>query len=176
MKSSLEVIGFIKNYEQLHDGDLSQIGLQPKPDARGIWTEGYGHAIRKSNGKFLTLQDCATPKLAAKYGQVRTEEEANALLRWDIGNTAEGVFRRLMIPICQQQFDALVSHAYNCGYSSTLYRLVNSRAPEEEIKNWFLTRYISAGGVKLKGLVLRRQDEWEIWKHAEYQRNYKLLT
>lgn len=176
MKSSLQILSFIKTYEQLHDGDLSMIGLQPKPDARGIWTEGYGHAIRKFNGKFLTLQDCSTPALAAKYGQVKTEQEAYALLRWDVENVAEGVFRRLNVVVCQQQFDALVSHAYNCGYSDTLYRLVNSGAPEEEIKNWFLTRYITAGGRELKGLVLRRKDEWEIWKHAEYERNYKLIA
>lgn len=29
----------IKHYESLHDGDLSAIGLQPKMDCLGIWTD-----------------------------------------------------------------------------------------------------------------------------------------
>lgn len=173
MKPSLHLISFIKEYEQLHDGDLSMVGIQPKPDARGIWTEGYGHAMRGFNGKFLTTGNCSFQN-AIKRSQVKTEEEAFALLRWDVENIAEGVFKRIHIPLCQYQFDALVSHAFNCGYSQTLHRLVNSRADEKDIKEWFTTRYITAGGVKLRGLVLRRHDEYQMWKEADYQRSYKI--
>jgi len=34
------LIKLIVRYESLHDGDLKQIGLQPKMDPIGIWTEG----------------------------------------------------------------------------------------------------------------------------------------
>jgi GH24 family phage-related lysozyme (muramidase) len=34
-----------EHYESLNDGDLTLIGLQPKMDCCGIWTEGWGHAM-----------------------------------------------------------------------------------------------------------------------------------
>jgi hypothetical protein len=48
MKTSNVGIQLIQEFESLHDGDLTMIGLQPKMDPIGIWTEGYGHAMRDS--------------------------------------------------------------------------------------------------------------------------------
>ena len=45
MRTSNKGIDLIKEFEGLHDGDLSIIGLQPKMCPAGIWTQGYGHAI-----------------------------------------------------------------------------------------------------------------------------------
>jgi lysozyme len=50
MKTSNVGIQLIQEFESLHDGDLTMIGLQPKMDPIGIWTEGYGHAMRDSKG------------------------------------------------------------------------------------------------------------------------------
>lgn len=175
MEPSIQLFDFTKDYEQLHDGDLHMIGLQPKPDARGIWTEGFGHAMRGFNGRFLTTKNCSF-KEAIKRSKIKTEEEAFAMLRWDVKNIAEGVFRRIHVPLCQHQFDALVSHAYNCGYSQTMHRLVNTRAAESKIKEWFTKHYITAGGIKLRGLVLRRHDEYQMWSEADYKRSYQLET
>ena len=62
----------IKHYEGLHDGDLSKIGLQPKMDPSGIWTEGWGHAIHQ-NGKFI--RGASNKALAYKLAIVKTEAE-----------------------------------------------------------------------------------------------------
>ena len=53
MKTSNIGIELIKEFESLHDGDLSIIGLQPKMCPAGIWTEGYGHAMRDNKGNFI---------------------------------------------------------------------------------------------------------------------------
>jgi lysozyme len=38
MKTSNVGIQLIQEFESLHDGDLTMIGLQPKMDPVGIWT------------------------------------------------------------------------------------------------------------------------------------------
>ena len=49
-----KAIQIIKHYEQLHDGDLKAIGLQPKLCPADVWTVGYGRAIiDPSTGKQL---------------------------------------------------------------------------------------------------------------------------
>ena len=40
MKTGIKGIDLIKEFESLHDGDLKQVGLQPKMCPAGIWTEG----------------------------------------------------------------------------------------------------------------------------------------
>ena len=45
MAISKNAIDLIKHYESLHDGNLKEIGIQPKMDPVGIWTIGWGHAI-----------------------------------------------------------------------------------------------------------------------------------
>ena len=39
-------IDLVKSFEGIHDGDLTVIGLQPKMCPAGIWTVGYGRALR----------------------------------------------------------------------------------------------------------------------------------
>jgi lysozyme len=64
----------------------------------------------------------------------------------------------------QNEFDALVSHTYNTGGSSTLFRLVNANESIEDIKSWWLTTYTTANGKKLKGLVERRKQEYDLYE------------
>ena len=172
MKPSSKIIEFVKQYESLHDGDLSKIGLQPKLCPAGYWTEGYGHVLRDARGKMLSYKDYKTVSEVLPFSTIRTEAEAVAQLTRNMEKFAYDVFKRLRINVSQNQFDALVSHSYNCGFSETLYRLVNSCAPESQIKNWFTTKYITAGGVPMKGLQYRRNDEYEIWSGVDYDREY----
>ena len=164
---------FIKQYETLHDGDLSIIGLEPKLDGAGIWTEGWGKAMRR-NGKFMTVKDYPTLNSILPYRTIKNEAQAELELVKKLNEISHGVRKRLKVPVTQNQFDALVSHAYNCGYSQTLYTLINSRAKESSIKKWFTTKYISSGGVKLRGLQYRRNDEYEIWLGINYKREYNI--
>ena len=95
-----------------------------------------------------------------------TEERANELLEYiankDFGNNINKVVK---VPLNQNQFDALVSFAYNVGNgnfnSSTLLRKLNSSDYEgaaNEFKKWN-----RSGGKILAGLARRRKAEKELF-------------
>lgn len=157
MKISQIGIDLIKHFEGLHDGDLKQIGLQPKKCPAGIWTQGYGSAMRDKNSNFL--KGNVMPKVTI------SEAEAEILLDQTLDVFENIVTRKIKILIKQNQFDALVSHTYNTGGSDTLFKLINQKAPAEQIKKWFETKYITAGGKKLNGLIERRKSESKLFFH-----------
>ena len=161
MRISEKGIDLIKYYEGLHDGDLSTIGLQPKMCPAGIWTQGYGHAI-VYKGQFLKGKQ--NRDLAFKLYTLKNEDEAKALLIEDLIKYENKVNREIKIKLNQNQFDALVSHTFNTGGSNTLFKLINEKADINIIKNWWTTKYISAGGKQLKGLILRRETEFNLYK------------
>ena len=80
------------------------------PDGR--WTIGYGHT------------------LTARAGAEVSEADAEALLIYDLIGVAHGVNETVFAPLNQNQFDALVSFAFNLGLgalkSSTLIRKHNA--------------------------------------------------
>jgi lysozyme len=157
MRTGSAGIKLIKSFESLHDGDLSQIGLQPKMDPRGIWTEGYGRAMRNSSGKFLIgLKD---KKEAYNSITIHSESEAEKALLRDLSSRENIVIQKVKAPLTQNQFDAIVSYTYNTGGSDTLFKLINKKAPEDQIRKWFETKYVTSGGIALPGLVKRRKAE-----------------
>jgi len=157
MRTSVKGIAMIKSFESLHDGDLSMIGLQPKMDPVGIWTEGYGRAMRDKNGNFI--KGILNKKLVYECITIKTEVQAEKALIEDLAAREHVVMQNIRIKLNQNQFDALVSYVYNTGGSSTLYNLINKNAGKEKIQNWFETKYITSGGIKLPGLVNRRKAE-----------------
>lgn len=161
MKTNKEGVNLIKMFEGLHDGDLKQIGLQPKMCPAGIWTEGYGRTMRDSKGNFL--KGLKNKKIAFDNATIKTEEEAENALKEDLKIYEAIVLRNIKITINENQFSALVSYVYNTGGSSTLYRLINNKASAKEIKDWIENHYIMAGGKILKGLVLRRKSEASLY-------------
>lgn len=161
MKTGRDGVDIIKRFESLHDGDLTLIGLQPKMCPRGIWTAGYGRALRGKDGKFLIGKK--DKEEAYKVNTIDNEAEANAALMEDLRVFERIVMSKVKIPLTQKQFDALVSHTYNTGGSDTLFKLINRRAPEAQIRRWFETKYITSGGVRLRGLVNRRKAESDLF-------------
>ena len=114
-------------------------------DAVGKWTIGYGHLILPNEN----------------YDQPISLDVANALLRADLKRTEEGVRNSVTVAINQNQFDALVSFAFNLGVgnlkSSTLLRLLNEGnifAAADQFLRWN-----KAGGRELPGLTRRRRAE-----------------
>lgn len=150
-KNGKELIVF---FEGIHDGDMTKIGLQPKLCPAGVWTIGYGHALGKGSIK----------ELAKKHPELMTitEEDALLLLEKDLARYEQIVLKNTQ-SLQQHEFDALVSHAYNTGGSETLFRLVNEGV-HKKTKNWWLSTYITAGGVKLDGLIKRRAAEWHLFE------------
>jgi len=153
MKTSQIGIDLIKHFEGLHDGNLKEIGLQPKKCPAGIWTEGYGHAMRDSKGNFLKGDKM----------QKSTISEADAImqLQEDLNVFETIVARKITRPLKQNEFDALVCFSYNTGGSNTLFSMVNSN--NVLLKDWWLNHYITGGGVKLNGLIARRKAEAKIY-------------
>lgn len=154
-------LNLIKHFEGLHDGDMKQIGLQPKMDPIGIWTEGYGRAMRDKKGNFI--KGAENKKLALSSATISTELEATEALANDVRVFENIVARKVKIKLKPNEFDALVSHTYNTGGSDTLFSLINKKASKEDIHKWFTTKYISAGGIKLKGLIERRRLEAKLF-------------
>lgn len=154
-------IELIKAFESLHDGDKNTPGLQPKMDPIGIWTEGYGRAMRGKDGKFL--KGASNKALAYKLRTIKTVAEAEAALISDLRAYEDIVDRKVKVNINDNQRAALVSHTYNTGGSATLFDLVNDDAQKAVIYNWFTTKYITADGVKLNGLIRRRKAEADLY-------------
>jgi lysozyme len=161
MKTSIVGINLIKEFESLHDGDLSTIGLQPKMCPAKVWTEGYGRAMRNKDGVFL--KGTKDKKEAYANITISNKQEAEKALIEDLRVFERIVSFKIKILLTQNQFDALVSYTYNTGGSDTLFKLINKKAPEEQISKWFETKYITANGVRLNGLVRRRKAESDLF-------------
>ena len=165
MKTSNKGIELIKHFEGKHDGDKAKPGLQPEMDPIGIWTIGWGRVLyNKFTGKQLKGKD-DFKIIESQYPEFLTitEEKADQLLLEDIVKFENKVKKNLAKSISQNKFDALVAHTYNTGGSNTLFSLINKNAPETEIQNWWITRYITAGGVQSKGLIRRRKAEYHLF-------------
>lgn len=116
----------------------------------GVPTIGFGNTYYPNGDK-------------VKMGDTITLEEARDLFDDLIVRYERIVESKLKVDVKQNQFDALVSHTYNTGGSTTLFKLVNMEADKDKIKDWFLTKYITANGKVLQGLKNRRLKEWELF-------------
>jgi len=116
----------------------------------GVPTIGFGNTYYPNGDK-------------VKMGDTITLEEARYLFDDLIVRYERIVNSKLKVDVKQNEFDALVSHTYNTGGSTTLFKLVNMEANKDKIKNWFTTKYITANGKVLQGLKNRRLKEWELY-------------
>ena len=102
-----------------------------------------------------------------KMGDKITKEQAEILLRKTVRDFEQNVNALLnTTPVNQNQFDALVSFAFNLGTGalakSTLLKLVKANPNDVAISREF-DKWVNAGGKKVKGLVLRRKKEAELY-------------
>lgn len=127
-------------------------GFFPKPYLcpANVPTIGYG-TIMYPNGRKVTLQDPAI-----------SESKAIEYMRYELNKKAKEVDAMTTDSVNQNQFDALVSFAYNCGSNalknSTLLKRVNSNPNDKSITDAFLM-WVKADGKTLSGLVRRRKAE-----------------
>lgn len=155
------------HFESLHDGDLTKIGLQPKMDVSGNWTEGYGK-LMVVNGKILQGEKDRT--LAYQNISIHDEEEALIDLINRFAKNEKFVKSKLKVPVKNNVIDALCLHYDNCGYSETLFRLINLNMLDE-IRKFWLTRYTTSSGVRYRGLVARRAFEYHLFSTGEINYN-----
>ena len=120
----------------------------------GWWTIGWG-AVRDGRGEPVTV---ATTPVA--------EDEAEALLRRDVGLAERAVLRLIEVPLADGPFDALVSFTFNLGAGtlqrSTLRRRINRR--EHAAVPAEFSRWVWGGGRRLPGLVKRREAEARLYE------------
>lgn len=143
MKTSQKGINLILSFE----------GFSSRPylDSAEIPTIGYGNTYYPG-GKKVTMKD---PPI--------TRETATELFASVLPTYEKIVNSKIKIALTQNQFDALVSHTYNTGGSDTLFSLINKKADSDTIRDWFTSRYITAGGKVLNGLVKRRKQEADLF-------------
>lgn len=95
-----------------------------------------------------------------------TRPRANDLFKHTVDKFARSVSEYLDATVKQNQFDALVSFAYNVGIiqfaKSTLLRKVDRNPDDIGIRNEFM-RWNKDNGKVLKGLVNRRQKEADLY-------------
>jgi lysozyme len=99
------------------------------PDGR--WTIGYGHT------------------LTARQGAEVSEQDAEALLLYDLISIAHEVNEQVYAPLSQNQFDALCSFAFNLGLDTFRRTQVLKR--------------LNAGA------VIQAACAMELWRKAEFE-------
>lgn len=95
-----------------------------------------------------------------REGMTITQAQADAYLKQDCASAVKAV-NALNRDFTQNQFDALVSFAYNCG-AGNLKTLCKNRTIEEIGEKIVL--YNKAGGKVLNGLARRRAEEQALYK------------
>ena len=117
-------------------------------DGVGVWTIGFG-TIKYPNG------------VRVKKGDTCTLDQAKEYMRHDLIEFEHTVNSSVKVPLNQNQFDALVSLAYNIGSnafkSSTLVKKLNTgdyQGAADQFNVW-----VNAGGKRMQGLVNRRDKE-----------------
>ena len=94
---------------------------------------------------------------AITKGMTITQREADEFLLKDVAKFEKAV-NALKYDFNQNQFDALVDFAYNCGAGNLLKLTANNTRSIQQI-SYKIPAYCKAGGVKLMGLVKRRNAE-----------------
>ncbi len=142
MKLSEEGLRLIKSFEGYHtrlkDGSCAAY-LCPA----GVPTIGYGCTV------------------GVRLGMVWTEQQAEDALAKEVSRFEDAVNRLVTVPINQNEFDALVSFAYNCGEGalakSSILRRLNKGDRKGAAQAFHL--WNKGGGRILAGLVSRRARE-----------------
>lgn len=153
MKISERGIKLIQSFESCK--------LKAYKDSKGIPTIGWGNTYYE-NGKAVKLDDKIT------------QERANLLFKIILEKFEKDVNFLIKSKINQNQFDALVSFAYNVGSDidndtiaeglgdSTLLKKININPNDPLIKNQFLL-WINKGSSFEKGLTKRRRAESDLY-------------
>ena len=144
MKTSENGIALIKRFEAC--------GLAAYRDCVGVWTIGYG----------ITNADKSITGRTIKRGMKISRETADAWLRKSLRQKYEPKVTKYADQYHwnQNQFDALVSFAFNIGNIDQL--TANGKRTIKQIANAMLL-YDHAGGRRVKGLTERRRAEQKLF-------------
>jgi lysozyme len=149
MSISSKGLDFIKGYEKLR--------LKIYKDQAGYETIGYGH-------KVLPGED---------FSKGITKAQALDLLKQDVQGAVDAVNAGLKVSVKQNQFDALVSLAFNAGPGSVaanhqMMQAVNAGPGHVTEANFTAYKYIHVNGKPLvsQGLLNRREAEYKMFSEG----------
>lgn len=144
MKISEKGLALIKEFEGCH--------LTAYQDEVGVWTIGYG----------ITNSDKSITKTTIKKGLTITKEKAEEWLRECLNKRYAPLISKYDTRYGwnQNEFDALVSFAYNIGSIDQL--TANGSRSKSVISNKLL-EYNKAGGKVYAGLTRRRKAERDLF-------------
>lgn len=127
--------------------------LKVYKDPIGLPTLGVGHLVTKDEKKDWPV------------GKKITKAQSRAFLRQDLARFESAVNNTVTVPITQNQFDALVSLAFNIGESafkrSSVLRNLNNRKFQAAADSFLA--WNKAGGKTLHGLTRRRNTERSVF-------------
>jgi lysozyme len=130
--------------------EFEGLSLKPYKCSAGVPTIGFGSTYYE-NGTRVQMNDLPI-----------TKQRAEQLLQHTADRFASKVANLIKKPVTQNQFNALVSFAFNVGSgalaSSTLLKLVNVNPNDIMIAKEFL-RWNKVGGKPVQGLTNRRIKE-----------------
>ena len=141
----------------------------------GISQKGL-NLIKQFEGLRLTAYRCSAGVLTIGYGHTGndvtagmtiTQAQAEELLKNDVKKFEIGVSALTTnIPLTQNQYDALVSFAYNVGLgafqNSTLLKKLRENPTDKAIAAEF-AKWNKAGGAVVAGLTNRRAQESQLY-------------
>ena len=116
----------------------------------GVPTIGYGHTS------------------GVKMGQTITQAQADTYLKADLVKFEKIVSNSLTKSVNQNQFDALVSFAYNIGNCKSIASLINSGKTQAAANKFIDFNKARVNGVlkELAGLTKRREEERKLFMTA----------
>ena len=122
-------------------------------------TIGYGHLIKPGED----------------FSRGLTEQQATKLLRSDIATAEHAVQDNVTVQLSQNQYDALVSLAYNIGAggikNSTVIKYINNPDFHSSVYSDLETSWKAwnrTHGKVSNGLINRRQNEWSLYERGIY--------
>lgn len=150
MRISPTGLAIVKAFESCLEPVKGRAGhFKPYVDPVGVLTIGWGHTNHHE------------PKFTS--ATVWSQQQCDAALAGDMAIFEAHVSKLAKVPLSQNEFDALVSWAYNTGgpETATLWRRLNagerSAIPNE------LAKWNKGGGKVLNGLVRRRKAEGQLF-------------
>ena len=138
MKTSQAGINLIKQFEGCR--------LEAYKCPAGVWTIGYGHTV------------------GVQQGQKISSVQAEAYLRSDLEKYEKKVDKYNKYGWRQNEFDAMVSFAYNVG---SIDKLTANGTRSKAVIADKLLLYNKGGGKVLSGLVRRREAERALFLSAD---------
>lgn len=137
-------------------------------DQAGLPTIGVGHLLSREeleSGQIVL----STGRMIIMRNREISQFDALELLHDDASKTAERVSALVMVELNQNQFDALVSLAFNIGTGaferSTLCKMLNAKNLADIPDQFRAWNKVTKRGKKVvsKGLAARREREVTLW-------------